>query len=246
MARKSHKNLDTATVEIQFSPAVYNAAAYVRLSSDAAKKRGDSLETQRNIIENYVAASPDIRIAEVYEDNAKTGTNFERAGFQKMLADCESGKINCILVKDLTRFGRNAIDAGYYLEKYLPSLGVRFIAVTDGFDTNESDGGILLPLKNVISEAYALDISRKCKSVQRQNIADGRFVGRMAPYGYAKSPLDCHKLIVDSDAAPIVRQIFAWAHSGASVGEVTRRLNEASVLTPSRYKLEKGVVVLAA
>ncbi len=143
-----------------------------------------------------------------------TGTNFERPGFQNMLKDAENGLINCIIVKDLTRFGRNAIDAGYYLERYLPALGVRFIDVTDSYDSLYSDGGIILPLKNLISEAYALDIGRKVRSVHEQNIADGRFVGRLAPYGYQKSPKDCHKLIIDEETAPIVRQIFAWAVEG--------------------------------
>ena len=183
MARKSRKNIE-AVVTVEAAPTIYNAGAYTRLSSDDKKKRGDSLETQKDIIENFVAAMPDIRVVETYTDNNATGTNFDRPDFQRMLADAESGRINCIIVKDLSRFGRNAIDAGYYLEKYLPSIGVRFIAVTDSFDSNEGDGGILLPLKNLISESYALDISRKCKSVQRQNIRDGRFVGRMAPYGY--------------------------------------------------------------
>ena len=247
MARKSRKNIETviATEAVQ---TVYSAGAYTRLSSADKKKRGDSLETQKDIIENFVAAMPDIRIVGTYTDNNATGTNFDRPGFQRMLADAESGRINCIIVKDLSRFGRNAIDAGYYLEKYLPSLGVRFIAVTDSFDTNEGDGagspcgGILLPLKNLISESYALDISRKCKSVQRQNIRDGRFVGRMAPYGYDKDPADCHHLVADPGAAPVVRQIFAWAFEGKRAGEITRVLNDAGIMPPSRYKQAKGLI----
>jgi len=152
MARKSRKNLDTAAVELIPSSVLYRAAAYVRLSCDDTKKRGDSVETQRNIIENYIAAAPDINLVEIYTDMNTTGTNFERPGFQQMLSDIERGKINCIIVKDLTRFGRNAIDAGYYLEKYFPSIGVRFIAVTDSYDSLYGNGGILLPLKNIISE----------------------------------------------------------------------------------------------
>lgn len=161
---------------------------------------------------------------------------------QRMLEDAESGRINCIIVKDLSRFGRNAIDSGYYIEKHLPALGVRFIAITDSFDSLEGDGGVLLPLKNVIAESYALDISRKCRSVQRQNIQDGRFVGRMAPYGFAKSPEDCHRLVVDEGAAVIVRQMFDWAAAGIGAGEITRMLNEQGMLPPSRYKWEKGLI----
>jgi DNA invertase Pin-like site-specific DNA recombinase len=155
MARKSRKNAAEAAPVQNFAPVVYNAAAYLRLSSDDRKKRGDSLETQQNLIENFIAVPSGIRLTEIYTDNACTGTNFERAGFQKMLSDAENGRINCILVKDLTRFGRNAIDAGYYLEKVLPALGVRFIAVTDDYDSLKSDGGLLLPLKNILSESYA-------------------------------------------------------------------------------------------
>ena len=118
---------------------------------------------------------------------------------------------------------------------------MRFIAVTDTFDSLEGDGGILLPLKNIISESYALDISRKCRSVQRQNIQDGRFVGRMAPYGYAKAPEDCRRLVVDGEAAAIVRRMFELAASGWSAGEITRDLNERKVLPPSHYKWEKGL-----
>ncbi len=241
MARKSRKHIDIAAVPVAAEPIYYRAAAYTRLSSDVKKKRGDSLETQRNIIENFIATAQGIELAGVYTDNYATGTNFDRPGFQRMLADCESGKINCIIVKDLSRFGRNAIDAGYYLEKYLPALGVRFIAVTDDFDSYAGDGGIMLPLKNVIAESYALDISRKCRAVQRQNIAEGRFVGRLAPYGYAKSPQDCHKLIPDEETAPIVQRIFDLAAAGVVANEIARRLTAEGVAPPSRYKYDKGL-----
>jgi DNA invertase Pin-like site-specific DNA recombinase len=176
----------------------------------------------------------------LYSDNNKTGTNFERPGFQQMILDAESGKINCIIVKDLTRFGRNAIDAGYYLERYLPALGVRFIAVTDSYDSLEDDGGILLPLKNIISESYALDIGRKCRAVHRQNIIEGRFVGRLAPYGYKKAPDDCHKLIIDEETAPIVHQIFMWAYSGVGINEIARRLSAEGIPSPSHHNYAKG------
>jgi len=205
---------------------------------DAA--RGDSLETQRYLIENFAAASPDIRLVEVYTDNKTTGTNFERPAFQRMLADIERGRINCIIVKDVTRFGRNAIDTGYYLERYLPQRGVRFIAITDSHDSLDGDGGILLPLKNIISESYALDIGRKCRAVQRQNIADGLFVGRLAPYGYKKATDDCHQLTIDADTAPIVHQIFSWASDGVSVNDIARRLSAEGIPSPSHYNYDKG------
>ena len=240
MARKSRKNID-ANAQLPTNDVFrYRAAGYVRLSSDDKKKRGDSLQTQQDIIENFIASSEDIQLYDIYTDNNATGTNFDRPGFQKMLMDAESGKINCIIVKDLTRFGRSAIDSGYYLERYLPTLGVRFIAVTDCFDSNDGDGGILLPFKNIISESYALDISRKCKAVQRQNIADGRFVGRLAPYGYSKSPDDCHQLVINEETAPIVQRIFEWAYAGECTNEIARRLNDEKIPSPSHYNFAKG------
>jgi hypothetical protein len=142
----------------------------------------------------------------------------------------------------LTRFGRNAIDCGYYLEKRLPLLGVRFIAVTDSYDSNESDNGFLLTLKNIISESYALDIGRKVKAVHQQNIADGRYVGRLAPYGYNKAPDDCHKLIVDEESAIVVKQMFSLASEGRSVSEIAKTLTGSNVQTPHQRNCERGYV----
>ena len=243
MARKSRKHLydvDESMIEPVAVHIGFKAGAYIRVSGDDVKKRGDSLETQRNIIENHIAASPDICLKEAYIDSYTTGTTFERPGFQRMMADVECGRINCIIVKDLTRFGRNAIDAGYYLEKYFPMLGVRFIAVTDSYDSLDDTGGILLPIKNIISEAYALDIGRKCRAVQHQNIVDGRFVGRLAPYGYKKSPEDCHQLIIDEETAPIVIQMYDWAKDGISNSEIARRLSSAGIPSPSHRNYVMG------
>jgi len=242
MARKSRKNMVEETLITATESIMYRAGAYKRLSSSDTKKRGDSLETQQKIIENYISEAPDIQLSESYADNNATGTNFDRPGFQKMIADAESGKINCIIVKDLTRFGRNAIDSGYYLEKYLPALNVRVIAITDNYDSNDGDGGIMIPLKNIIAEAYALDIGRKVRSVQQQNIKNGRFIGRMAAYGYDKDPNDCHKLIIDPVAAVTVKQIFEWAAEGEVPGEIARRLSNANIPTPSHYKQSRDII----
>ena len=241
MARKSRKATETAILA-HSEQLIYNAGAYIRLSSDARRKPGDSLENQQDIIENFIATSPDIRLAEIYCDNQTTGTNFDRSDFNRMLEDVQSGRINCIIVKDLSRFGRNSIDSGYYIEKQLPAMGVRFIAVTDAFDSKDGDGGVMVPLKNMIAESYALDISRKCRAVQQQNIQDGRFVGRLAPYGYSKAPDDCHRLVIDEEAATVVRQMFGWAASGIGAGEIVRMLNEMKILPPSHYKQEKGLI----
>ena len=243
MARTSRKHLyDVDVVEdySQKNSIIYKAGAYLRISADDVKKRGDSIETQRNIIKNYLAAAPDITLTKFYEDNKTTGTNFERPGFKQMMSDLDNCEINCIIVKDLTRFGRNAIDCGYYLEQHLPSLGTRFIAITDSYDSLNDIGGIILPLKNIISEAYALDISRKVRAVHQQNIKDGRFVGVLVPYGYKKSANDCHKLVIDEETSPIVKDIFKWAIAGKSISEICRNLAIDGIKTPSQINYERG------
>ncbi len=233
MARKNRKNLPQTVEPVQVEQQnLTQVAAYLRLSADDTRKKGNSLENQQSIIERYLAGQPDLQLSGVYTDTDKTGTNFNRPGFQQMLADIEAGKIGCIAVKDLTRFGRNAIDAGYYLEKYLPEKGVRFIAINDHYDSLEGDGGIMLPIKNILAESYALDIGRKCRSVWRQHMLLGHYIGRIAPYGYRKDPSDCHKLLVDPETAPVVQDIFTWVSEGMSIAEVSRRLNFLSVPSP--------------
>ena len=160
-----------------------------------------------------------------------------------MLEEIEAGHVDCVIVKDLSRLGRNFIDTGYYIEQYFVTRNIRFIAVTDQFDSSRADqlhGGIMLPLKNMINEAYALDIGRKIKAQVHQAMLDGEFVGARAPYGYMKDPKNCHKLIVDEGAAPVVRQIFQWAYEKMGVNQIVLRLNEAGVATPNIYKREHG------
>ncbi len=243
MARKSRKQLADVPVQTFESP-VYRAGGYIRLSVEDNKKKGDSLETQKSILESYIALSADLQLHDYYIDNGTTGTNFHRPAFQRMLEDAENGVINCIIVKDLSRFGRNAIDTGYYIEKYLPSIKVRFISINDNFDTDHVNpgDGIMLPLKNMINEAYSLDIGRKIKAQQRQSMKEGQFVGARPPYGYLKNPDNCHHLIVDEETAPVVRQIFQWAYEKVSLNDITRRLNEAGILTPSHAKKAAGLI----
>lgn len=243
MARKSRKNLE-AVSEPVYENTCCNTAAYIRLSVEDNKKRGDSLETQKSILQSYIAVTPGLKLHNYYIDNGLTGTNYERPAFKKMLADAESGIINCIIVKDLSRFGRNAIDTGYYIEKYLPSLKVRFIAVNDSFDTENvnPEDGIMLPLKNMINEAYSLDIGRKIKAQQLQSMKEGEYVGARPPYGYLKSADNCHKLVVDEETAPVVRQIFEWAYEGVALNDIRRRLNEAGIPTPSHTKKASGLI----
>lgn len=244
MARKSRKDAAALATPKKTAMKIWRAALYIRLSVEFNGKRGDSLETQRQIMEAYAALCPDLEIVEVYTDNGITGRTFEREAFQRMLADVEAGKINCIVVKDLSRLGRNTIDTGYYIEKYFPLHGVRFIAVNDQFDSEDSERSgnhLIVPLKNMINEAYAADISKKVRAQQNQAMRDGEFVGARPPYGYRKDPDNCHRLLVNEDTAPIVRQIFQWTLDGAPLNVIVKRLNEGGVMTPGYYHASCGL-----
>ena len=226
MARKSRKNVVAVQKPKVVDVKIWRAALYIRLSVEFNGKRGDSLETQRQIMEAYIALCPDIEIVEIYTDNGITGRTFERGAFQRMLCDVEAGKIDCIVVKDLSRLGRNTIDSGYYIEKYFPLHGVRFIAVNDQFDSTDPENNgnhLIVPLKNMINEAYAADISKKVRSQLRQSMHDGEFVGARPPYGYRKDPDNCHRLLVNEDTAPAVRQIFQWIADGVPLNGPDRK-----------------------
>ena len=244
MARKSRKDAAALTAPKKAAMKIWRAALYIRLSVEFNGKRGDSLETQRQIMEAYIALCPDIEIVEFYTNNGITGRTFEREAFQRMLADVEAGKINCVVVKDLSRLGRNTIDTGYYIEKYFPLHGVRFIAVNDQFDSEDSERSgnhLIVPLKNMINEAYAADISKKVRAQQNQAMRDGEFVGARPPYGYRKDPDNCHRLLVNEDTAPIVRQIFQWTLDGVALNVIVKRLNEGGVMTPGYYHASCGL-----
>ena len=245
MARKSRKDVVTQEKPKKAAMKIWRAALYIRLSVEFNGKKGDSLETQRQIMEAYIALCPDIEITEVYTDNGTTGRTFEREAFQRMLADVENGKIDCIVVKDLSRLGRNTIDTGYYIEKYFPLYRVRFIAVNDQFDSEDSENSgnhLIVPLKNMINEAYAADISKKVRAQQNQAMRDREFVGARPPYGYRKDPDNCHRLLVNEDTAPIVRQIFQWTVDGVALNVIVKRLNEQGVMTPGYYLASIGLI----
>jgi DNA invertase Pin-like site-specific DNA recombinase len=186
-----------------------------------------------------------MELAGVWCDNGATGTNFERPQFEAMMEKVKCGEINCIVVKDLSRFGRNYKETGNYLERIFPFLNVRFIAVTDNFDTltaERGENGYIVPLKNIINEAYSKDISKKIVSALSSKQKRGDFIGAWAPYGYNKNPDDTHKLIINEETAPVVRQIFAWRVEGTSIVQIARNLNNAGVLSPSAYLYETGQV----
>ena len=241
-------NVAPSTVRLWTSGAAQpcgTAKRLIRLSVEDNKKRGCSVENQKLVLNDFLSDKPDFVVYDTYIDNGATGTNFHRPGFQQMLSDIEAGHINCVIVKDLSRLGRNSIDTGYYIEQYFHAHNVRFIAVTDQFDTADSGnlhGGIMLPLKNMINEAYALDIGRKIKAQARQAMKDGDYIGARAPYGYRKDPDNCHKLLIDENTAPVVKQIFEWAHEHVSLNRIVRNLNEMGIPAPSHYKKATGEI----
>ena len=241
MARKSRKNVTTEEIT---AIAAYRAAMYIRLSMEDSLSGSVSVETQQYIIAHFLDRHPEIEPFHTYIDNGLTGTNFDRPAFQSMLSDIESGAVNCVIVKDLSRLGRNCIDTGYYIEQYFPQRKVRFIAVNEGYDTLSADGrpDMMIALRNMVNEAYAADISKKITAARRQMFKDGKFVGALPPYGYLKDPEDCHRLIVDPEAAAVVRQIFAWVVEGVSLNTIVVRLNEAGVMTPGYRRTEQGLI----
>ena len=242
MARKSRKQ----RLAPMPAPSLYvHVALYIRLSVEDNKKRGCSVENQKLVLNDFLADKPDFVVYDTYIDNGATGTNFHRPGFQQMLSDIEAGYIDCVIVKDLSRLGRNSIDTGYYIEQYFHAHNVRFIAVTDQFDTADAGslhGGIMLPLKNMINEAYALDIGRKIKAQARQAMKDGDYIGARTPYGYRKDPDNCHRLLIDENTAPMVRQIFEWAYEHVALNRIVRNLNEMEITAPSHYKKSTGEI----
>lgn len=178
-------------------------------------------------------------------DNGRTGTDFDRPQFEKMMEEVRKGRVDCIVVKDLSRFGRNYKETGNYLERIFPFLGVRFIAVNDSFDTltaERTQEGYIVPLKNLINEVYSKDISKKSASALHVKQKNGEFIGAWAPYGYRKDPDNKHHLVINEETAPTVRQIFKWRSEGVAVVQIGRRLNDAGVLSPSAYLYETGEV----
>jgi DNA invertase Pin-like site-specific DNA recombinase len=243
MARKSRKNIDTAVVDVPQTAKVYNIGAYVRLSAVDRKQKGDSIENQQAIINAFIAGHSDMVLRDVYIDNGTTGQNFDRAGFQRMLSDIENGKIDCCVSKDLSRLGRNAIDTGYYIEKYFPTHGIRYIAINDNYDSNDSNsGGIMVSLKNMINETMALEVGRKIRATKQMNIRNGAFVGSIVPYGYFKSPEDKHKLVIDPEASAVVRRIFEIYADVQSVTKILNWLTVENTLPPRRYLVSKGII----
>ena len=220
----------------------YRAAAYCRLSrEDGDKPESDSIVNQQRVIEDFCALHPEFQIVDVYPDDGATGTNFNREQFKRMVTDIEAGEIDCVIVKDLSRFGRDYIDMGFYLERFFPSKGVRFIAINDGVDSANGPYDMLLPLKNVFNTQYAKDISGKVRSAFKVKQKRGEFCGAFACYGYLKDPENKNHLIVDPVAAEVVQRIFRMTADGIGQVKVARALNDDHIPCPSDYKRMMGM-----
>ena len=246
MARKSRKNVNQKIDATIVTASYTMTGIYVRLSIENSGKDddGDSIENQTSICKEYVEEHPDLKLYDIYEDNGKKGTNFDRPEFNRLMDDVRAGKVKCVLVKDLSRFGRDYIEAGEYLEKIFPFLGVRFISITDGYDSltaGDAEGALMIPLKNMINDVYAKDISRKIITSFRARQEKGEYLPAFPPYGYVKSKTKAYRYEVDEDVAPYVRMIFEWKAAGVSHSEICKRLNDMGAVTPARRKVELGI-----
>ena len=225
----------------------YYVAVYLRLSRDdidsSTKAESNSISSQREMIRSYVREHEDMELFDIYVDDGYSGANFDRPEFKRMMADIEAGNVNCVIVKDLSRLGRDYIEAGRLIQKTFPAFHVRFIALTDNFDSQTADNStksLVVPVKNFINDSYCRDISQKVKSSQRTKREQGKFIGAFAVYGYRKSEEDKNKLCPDEYAAQIVRNIFAWKLEGMSAQAIALRLDGLGVLSPLEYKKSLG------
>lgn len=231
------------------------AAMYLRLSRDDSdvgdvtdregnlKSESNSIGNQRELIRAFIHEQQDIELYDIYVDDGFSGSNFDRPEFKRMISDIEAGKVNCVIVKDLSRFGRDYIESGRYIQKIFPALSVRFIALTDHYDSFQADvseSGIVLPVKNFINDSYCRDISTKVKSQFEVKRKNGECIAPFALYGYKKAEDNKSRLVPDEYAADIVRKIFAWKMEGMAVSAIAGKLNGLGILSPKEYKKSTG------
>lgn len=241
MARVSRKRKGLPQNET--ASRTWRTALYARLSVEDNGKEADSIENQIALLESYISGCPDLSRVELFADNGYTGTNFHRPEFNRMMEAVQSGVIDCIVVKDLSRLGRNYIETSQFIEKICPFYGLRFIAVNDGFDTATvtDTAQMSMALSNIVNDYYAKDISRKVTSALQTKMERGDYIGNYAPHGYCKDPENKNHLVIDPETAPVIRQIFQWRAEGVSYMGINRRLNEAGIPSPGQYRLEHGI-----
>ena len=244
MARKSRKAQAQPVAEVKKETAALPTAIYARLSVENSGKDddGNSLQNQIAVCEDYLDGCPHLRLTEVYSDNGKTGTVFDRPAWNHLMDDVRTGKIQCIVVRDLSRFGRDYVETGSYLEKIFPALGTRFISVKENFDNftcGNAMESLSVSLQNLVNAMYSRDISKKVSTALRAQMETGRFRNRNLPYGYLWNG-DRTAYVVDEEAAAVVRQIFEWKLREVSVYTIVERLKAGGIESPERHKRRAG------
>lgn len=228
----------------------YRVAMYLRLSQDDEKYDKDfkaesnSISNQRLQIQDYIDKNEEMELAGEYVDDGYSGINFERPAFKEMMEDVITGSINCIIVKDLSRFGRDYIDSGRYLQRVFPSLDIRFIALNDNYDSftaSETEKNLVIPFKNFINDNYCRDTSAKVRSVCKVKRKQGQFISNYAPYGYEKDEEDKHKIVIDKEVEYVVRKIFSMKLEGYSSYSIAKHLNDNGIPSPMEHKKAKGI-----
>lgn len=224
---------------------------YIRLSQadqelmkKENKSESESISHQKALIQNFINDSAELKDSMQYEffDDGYSGTNFKRPSFERLLEKIKKGEINCVIVKDFSRFGRDYIELGDYLERIFPFMGVRFISINDHYDSADykgTTGGLDVVMKNIVYDYYSKDLSVKVKTAKYQKMKQGKYLGGHVPYGLMKDPKDKHKLIIDSEAAAVVREIFDMAIAKMRIIDMVRTLNERGVETPGQYYRRK-------
>lgn len=227
------------------SKKVYRTAIYARLSKDDGDKaESNSIVSQKAMCEEYISRHGDLELVETFVDDGYSGVDFNRPGFRRLEEALRDGRIEAVVCKDLSRFSRNYIEGGRYLERIFPQLGVRFIAINDGYDTltgNPQSDSFVIPFKNLINDTYCKDISVKIRTNLDVKRRRGEYVGAYTPYGYQKDPHDKNRLAVDEYAGGIVQQIFSMYKDGLSICRIAAKLNSMGVLSPMEYKISTGV-----
>ncbi|SFR80525.1 recombinase family protein [Anaeromicropila populeti] len=240
MSRRSRKSIGREGKNTKESRT--QAGIYVRLSNEELEE-SDSIENQMQLLREYVDSKPDFQLVDIFCDNGYTGTHFARPGWKRLMKAVEDKKVNCIIIKDLSRLGRNYIETGKYVEQYFPEKKVRIISVNDGIDScNKSFETMHMEfaLRNLVNDFYAKDISRKVANVMEAKQRQGHFMGGCPPYGYLWSKEGKHKLVVDQETKDVVREIFNQIIEGKGYSQVARNLNERGIVSPAGYRFQKG------
>ena len=244
MARKSRKAQAQPVAEVKKETAALPTAIYARLSVENSGKDddGNSLQNQIAVCEDYLDGCPHLQLMEVYSDNGRTGTVFDRPAWNRLMDDVRTGKVQCIVVRDLSRFGRDYVETGNYLEKIFPALGTRFISVKENFDNftcGNAMESLSVSLQNLVNAMYSRDISKKVSTALRAQMETGNFRNRNLPYGYLWNG-DKTAYVVDEEAAAVVRQIFEWKRQEVSVYTIVERLKTGGIESPERHKRRAG------